>query len=339
VACVLAHEMSHVALRHGAAQQGRAGTWQTILDVAGAAAGAAGGGLLQQGVNLGGGLGVGSLLGKYSRDAERDADLNGARMAADAGYNPIEMARFFEKLNAQVGEAGRPKGLEKWLADHPDTLNRVKYVEEDVQTYPVKQYTADSGQFAAIKRLVARMPPPKPKPGALTTPVEAQARPNLPQGFVDMQTKDFAVAYPKEWKVGKAEQTGPLYIIPEGGIAKGQNGGVELIAGAMFDYFNPKEGAADLKAGTQALLQGLQQGDKNMKAEASQPVQLGGKPALMTKISTQTSFPADPNQTAFLFTVARPSGLWMMVLAAPNATLQRAEPAFKQMIQTVKFEE
>ncbi len=137
---------------------------------------------------------MGSILGKYSRDAERDADLNGARMAADAGYNPIEMARFFEKLNAEVGEAGRPKGLEKWLADHPDTLNRVKYVEEDIQYYPPKEYTADSGQFEKIKKAVAQIPPPKPKPGALTQPVQSQARSGLPQGFSDTQTKDFAVA-------------------------------------------------------------------------------------------------------------------------------------------------
>ena len=43
-------------------------------------------------------MGVGALLSKYSRSAESDADLNGARMLAAAGYNPLEMARFFDAV-------------------------------------------------------------------------------------------------------------------------------------------------------------------------------------------------------------------------------------------------
>jgi len=101
VAGVLAHEMSHVALRHGAAQMSKAQTWQMIGGLIGAAAGMAGGGacgLLCQAVQMGGGLASNSVLMKFSRDHERDADLNGARMMASAGYNPIDLATFFEKL-------------------------------------------------------------------------------------------------------------------------------------------------------------------------------------------------------------------------------------------------
>jgi len=135
VAGVLGHEMSHVALRHGAAQMGRANTWQTILGAAGAASGIVGGGagqLIGMAVNTGGGLGVASLLSKFSRGSERDADLNGARMVAEVGYSPIEVARFFEKLESQMGEAGKPKGLESWLSSHPNPGKRVQYVSEDI---------------------------------------------------------------------------------------------------------------------------------------------------------------------------------------------------------------
>jgi len=201
-----------------------------------------------------------------------------------------------------------------------------------------KEYNADTGEFPKIKKIVAAIPPPKPKPGTLTQPVQAQSRSGLPQGFSDTQTKDFTVAHPNAWKVGKTEQTGPLYIVPEGGIAKGAKGSVELIAGAMFDYYTPG-GNVELKSGTQSLLRNLQQGDSNLKAEASQTVQLGGQPALMTKISTRSSFQQDPDQTVFLFTVARPAGLWMMALAAPSSRMEEAQPIFKSMIETVKFEE
>jgi predicted Zn-dependent protease len=166
VAGVLAHEMSHVALRHGVSQMGRAQTWQTILGVAGAAAGMAGkgGGLVGTAINTGGSMGVGGILSKHSRDSERDADLNGARMLAAAGYNPIEMAKFFEKLEKQMGPAGSPKGLESWFASHPSPGRRVESVSEEIQFYPKKEYVAETGQFDTIKRLTAAIPPAKMRP-------------------------------------------------------------------------------------------------------------------------------------------------------------------------------
>src|SRR4051812_5091072 len=106
VAGVLAHEMSHVALRHGASQMSKAQTWSMLGGLIGAAAGMAGGGqcgLLCQAVQTGGGLAQNSVLMKFSRDHERDADLNGARMMASAGYNPIDLANFFETLEKQMG--------------------------------------------------------------------------------------------------------------------------------------------------------------------------------------------------------------------------------------------
>src|SRR4051812_33722487 len=92
VAGGLAHEMSHVALRHGAAQMGRQQTWGTVFGIAGAAAGTVtagpGGecGMLCQLGQMGIGIGGNSVLMKFSRGFERDADLNGGRMLAEIGY-------------------------------------------------------------------------------------------------------------------------------------------------------------------------------------------------------------------------------------------------------------
>ena len=331
---VLAHEMSHVALRHGASQMGRSQTWQTIFGIASAAAG---GGLIGTAVNAGGSLGLGSLLGKYSRDAERDADLNGARMAAAAGYNPIEVANFFEKLEAQAGEAGRPKGLDAWLSSHPAPGRRVVYVSEDIQFYPPKQYKSGTGQFDRIKNLVDALPAPKMKPAVALAPVQAQPRQGLPQGFTDLQTKDFAIAYPRSWQAGRSQQSPALYIVPQGGAAKGQNGGIELIAGSMIDFYVPQNGGTDLKAATNALLGSLRQGDTNMKIEKTESVQLGGKPALRTRLKMRTSYQQDPEQVVDLYTVVRPAGLWMMALASPVSRAADAETMFRQMIGTVAF--
>jgi predicted Zn-dependent protease len=93
LAGVMAHEISHVALRHGTNQASKANLIQLPAMLAGAVVG--NGSMLGQLAQLGIGLGANSVLLKYSRNAESDADILGARMMAKAGYNPIEMARFF----------------------------------------------------------------------------------------------------------------------------------------------------------------------------------------------------------------------------------------------------
>jgi Zn-dependent protease with chaperone function len=339
VAGVLAHEMSHVALRHGVSQMGRSQTWQTILGLAGAAADMTGksGGLVGTAINTGGTLGVGGILSKYSRDAERDADLNGARMLAAAGYNPLEMARFFEKLEAAMGAGARSKGLETWFASHPSPGRRVEAVSDDIRFYPAKEYGADTGQFDKIKGLVASIPPPKMKPAAALQPIQAQPRQGLPQGFKDLRTKDFAIAYPEGWQAGQAQAGGSLFLVPQGGAAKSQQGGIELIAGAMIDYYSPAGGSQELEAVTKALLQSLQQADPNMKVENSEPASVGGKPGKLTRLTTRTSHTQDPEQMVQLYSVARPAGLWTLALAFPKSRFAEAEPIWRQIVQTVAF--
>jgi len=165
---VLAHEMSHVALRHSAAQIGKQQTWGTLFGLAGAATGAVTSGSGQCGMlcqlgQMGIGLGGNSVLMKFSRGYEHDADLNGARMMASIGYDPIQLPKFFEKLEAKLGTAAEPKRLSLWMSSHPATGSRIQYVSQDIQYYPRRDYTSNTGKFARIQ-------PPKPKPAVLVQP-------------------------------------------------------------------------------------------------------------------------------------------------------------------------
>lgn len=345
VAGVLAHEMSHVALRHGAAQMSKQQTWGTLFGALGAAVGALGGsngqcGIVCQGAALGVGIGGQSVLMKFSRGFERDADLNGARMMAAAGYNPIGLATFFDKLAAQAGAGAEPKGLQLWLSSHPASGNRVQYVSEDIKFYPKKDYPNTTGKFPRVKTVVASLPPPKPKPAALLqTKQGAQPRTDIPSGFKDYPANGFAIAYPGAWQAGMLQEGGgSLYLVPQqGGILKAQNGGTELIAGAMIDYYVPQAGAAsvNLDTSTNEFVQGLQKGDPTVKSERPSRLSLGGKPALLTKLTMKTS--DQQEQTAYLYTVSRDAGLWYVVLAAPTAKLTEYEAIFRQMTPTVTF--
>ena len=115
VAGVMAHEIGHVILRHSTNQASKASLFKLPAVLAGGVLGNQGGMLAALG-QVGLGLGLNSALLKYSRNAERDADIVGARMMAEAGYSPVEMASFFEKLAAQSGGGGMPQ----FLASHPN---------------------------------------------------------------------------------------------------------------------------------------------------------------------------------------------------------------------------
>src|SRR6185369_5731238 len=87
VAGVMAHELSHVLLRHGTANATKAQGFQ-LGALAGAIAGAVVGGKAGAAISEGSQFGLGTWFMKYSREYEKQADLLGAQIMARAGYDP-----------------------------------------------------------------------------------------------------------------------------------------------------------------------------------------------------------------------------------------------------------
>jgi predicted Zn-dependent protease len=143
LAAVMSHEMAHVVLRHGTHEASKANLWSIPALLVGAAAGK--NSLLTKlataGVNL-------KLL-SYSRDAESDADALGAHIMASAGYDPQEMARFFNKLQEQGGQGN--SRLSQWLSDHPNPGNRERAIIAEAETIPSRRYGYESGDFRRAK--------------------------------------------------------------------------------------------------------------------------------------------------------------------------------------------
>jgi beta-barrel assembly-enhancing protease len=152
LAGVLAHEMSHVALRHGTHEASKGQAIQLIASLANSATG---NGMLGTLARAGIGLGANSVLLHYSRDAESQADYNGALVMADAGYNPVQMANFFQLLETRSSE-GR---VAQFLSDHPTPGNRVRAVQEEIQSIPPQNYITDSPQFQNIRAIVQGISP------------------------------------------------------------------------------------------------------------------------------------------------------------------------------------
>lgn len=155
LAGVMGHEMSHVILRHGTNQASKS---QLIRLPAVLASKAAGGSLTGQLAQLGIGLGANSVLLKFSRTAETQADLTGSHLMAEAGYDPREMARLFAKLSAQGGQRAP-----QFMSDHPNPENRQRAIAQEASHLPHRTYGYQTGDFKRMKEVVAGIKEPKAK--------------------------------------------------------------------------------------------------------------------------------------------------------------------------------
>ena len=145
LAGVMGHEMAHVYMQHSAKQMQKAQMTEQFAGIAGALLGAKGGmigSLGQMGIQFG----AGTLMLKYSRSDEAQADAVGAMVLYRAGYNPQALADFFRTLNA----AG-PHGPQ-FLSDHPNPGNREQSIEKEIRAWPAKTFTTDNAAFTKVRQ-------------------------------------------------------------------------------------------------------------------------------------------------------------------------------------------
>lgn len=154
MAGVMAHEISHVALRHGTAQATKqSNPLNQILGIGAILGGAILGG--QAGAQLGAIFAAGYFL-RYSRDYERQADILGARILADAGYDPRDLANMFRTISEQGGSGRAPE----WLSSHPNPDKRYEAINREAQMLRVSDEPIKMTRgFARTKEYLSSLPP------------------------------------------------------------------------------------------------------------------------------------------------------------------------------------
>ncbi|HYZ85433.1 MAG TPA: M48 family metallopeptidase [Bryobacteraceae bacterium] len=327
---VLAHEISHVALRHATSQASKANILQLPAALASIFMGQ--GSTAAQLGQLGLGLGLNALVLRYSRSAETEADALGARILAAAGYNPIEMARFFEKLEQQGGSRAP-----EFLSSHPNPGNRVRAVEAEIRTFPQGNYQASSGRFEQVKQAVARLPESGQQTRARLAPQQQPQAPSMGTSS-DFQTFNggrFSISYPSVWQSYAANDQSSVALAPRQGIVPASSGGLQVGYGALISYYQPQR-STNLRQATAELLSMVQQSNPSMRvAGNARRVNVGGQPALITPLRSVS--PYGGAESDYLLTVARPEGLFYMVFVAPERDFNSLQGTFDQMVRSIQF--
>src|SRR6266700_5245124 len=135
LAGVMAHELSHVALRHGTAQATKAQKYSLLAGVLGI------GGTILGGPAVGqlAAAPVGVYFLKFSREYETEADVLGAQIMARAGYDPHDLANMFKTIERTSGGGGGG-----FLSDHPGPANRYARINQEAEYLRVENPIRDS---------------------------------------------------------------------------------------------------------------------------------------------------------------------------------------------------
>ena len=150
LAGVMAHEIAHVAARHGMRQMTRA----NIAQIATIPLIFVGGGI-GYGIYEASGLALPLTFMKFQRNFEAEADYLGLQYMYKTGYDPQAFISFFEKIQAK--EKKKPGTLAKAFASHPQTPDRIEESQKEIATIlPAKaQYVVSTSEFDDVKSRLA----------------------------------------------------------------------------------------------------------------------------------------------------------------------------------------
>ncbi len=331
IAGVMAHELSHVVLRHGTAQQSKASKY-AIGEVAGAVLGAIIGGGLGQVVSEGTQFGIGTAFLRFSRDFEKQADLEGTHIMARAGYDPRDMAAVFKTIEQQGGPGGP-----QWLSDHPNPGNRSDYILKEAQVLQVDHPVRDTAMFDRVRAHLATLPAAPTTAEATKRAHNASTGAGTPAGPVEAPSQElrtyteggglFQVDVPSNWRELPGDNS--VTFSPRGGY--GQAG---FTYGIQFGV--ARTDTRDVQAATDQLIASLARGNPNLSRPGRyQSFEIDGRRAVQTVLSNDVN---NHPETLTIYATLRPDGtLFYAIAVAPSEVFADYQPAFRRVMASVRF--
>lgn len=340
MAGVMAHEISHVALRHGTAQATKGqkyGLLAGILGIGGAILGGPAGAAAQIASQ-----GVGVYFLKFSREYETEADILGAQIMARAGYDPRDLAAMFQTIERQGG--GSSGG---WFSSHPSPSNRYARINQEAQYLRIENPVRDTREFQEVQaRLrgqgrapsmaeIARSGQRYPTGETTGYPGNASiGRVSYPSNRYRTYNEGFmSVSVPENWR--ELRQNNSVWFAPEG--AYGQYQGQDVFThGANFGVAQTRGG--NLRNATDELINSLAQGNRGLQRSGGYGrTTVSGRTALTTSLTNVNEATGQRENIVLVTTQLRNGELFYMIAVAPQGESRGFTSAFNNIHRSIRL--
>jgi len=343
VAGVMAHELSHVMLRHGTAGATKEQPF-AIGAIAGAIAGAIIGGNVGQVVAQGTQFGLGTYFLRYSREYEKQADLLGVQLMARAGYNPLDLMHMFQTIEKQGGGGGP-----QFLSDHPNPGNREAYIKEEASHLRIEGAAGDSREFARVQdRLRGMSPAPtteqatrqgKQKPTQTGRPapdarnIGARVAPPSSRYQSYSEGNLFRVSVPDNWR--EVATSASVKFVPDGGY--GQVQGHTVFTHGVELGFTRNE-IHSLQEATQEFIDGLAESNPSLrKTGGLKNTKLSDRKGLVATLTNVSEVTGREESVTVFTTLLRDGNLFYCIAVAPQAEFQVYQRSFQRVAESIRF--
>lgn len=334
MAGVMAHEISHVALRHATAQQTKQGSLGNQIGMIGMILGGA---ILagEAGAQLGM-LGAAAWMTKFSREYETQADVLGARIMADAGYDPRDLANMFKTIAAQGGGSGP-----EWLSSHPDPGNRFEKINKEatylnVSPNPIK-LTRDFERVQARLRAMpkARSMAEIQKQAEANNNPTANGKYSSNVAYPSTRVRAYTGAnwlrmnVPSNWREFPSD--GSVQFAPDG--AFGSQG---ITHGAMIGVNKSQNG--NLNSSTQEYVNGILQANDYLRQRSNfERTYVAGRQGYSTVLAGRSPV-TNRTEVVTVYTTQLNSGdLFYVITVAPEGEAGNYSSAFRNMLSSIRL--
>jgi len=342
IAGVMAHEMSHVMLRHGTAQATKGEKFQ-IGAIAGQVLGAIVGGTAGSIIANGSNLGLSTYFMKFSREYESQADILGVQLMARAGYNPQSMANMFKTLAAQGG------GGPEFLSDHPNPGNREQRIQQEAKM--LNATNNPSGNTAEFQRVQGRLKGMSPALTAKQIEQQSQGRSGTTgtsgttarQVNVDPPSGSFRtyqpnnamrISVPSNWGPVESGGTSVTYA-PQGAYFQGNNGGSAFTHGVEVGV---AQGTGNLQNDTNSLLRSFAQSNPQLQQSGNaRNEDVGGRNGITVQLANVSEVTGQPEYISLSTTELRNGGLLYVIGVAPRTEAGTYDNAFRKVRQNIQI--
>ena len=329
LAAILAHEIAHIASRHGTAQLSRQLIVQAPIAIAaGLPATEA---WKEQLGKLGISLGIDAPFLRYSRDQELEAGLLAVRVMADARFDPNAFRIFLEKVNEmQTGEASRAPAF---VFNHPQSETMAAEIGEEIEQLPATlRRSRPSPEFRTFQTNLQRLPYPVAKTAV------ADPRPDSVSKIFAHPQDFYRLGYPDGWQVTRTGPNGAI-IAPADGVQPSRNGD-DVARGVMFDLFDIAlpERSLTLEQATNRLIVFLRQRNQSLRVVPGAQTQMlvSDDPGIRTVIIEKANA-SNSSEVVWVVTRLYYQSLFYMVFVAPEDEFAAYQPTFEQMIRSVRL--